>query len=87
MSTSTLETSRRVPRIGLNRAEVATSIGVCANTVDLMVKEGCLPPPRRWHSRKVWLISEIEAALQAWPEDGDIRDRGKDAGHDEWRAS
>lgn len=58
---------RSVPRIALNRTEVALAIGVSANTVDAMVKEGALPPARKWHSRKVWLVAEIEAALMEWP--------------------
>ena len=34
------------------RAEVAAAIGVSVNTVDLMVVEGFLPPPRRWPHRE-----------------------------------
>lgn len=66
---ATIDMSRSIPRLALNRSEVAISIGCSANTVDLMVKEGVLPPPRRWHSRKVWLVSEIMAAMEEWPED------------------
>lgn len=73
---------RSIPRLCLNRAEVAISIGVSPNTVDAMVREGCLPKPRKWHTRKVWLISEIEAALFEWPTD----EAGQDD-DDEWRAS
>ena len=32
---TTVDLSRNVPRLGLNRAEVAAAIGVSANTVDL----------------------------------------------------
>ena len=76
---------RPVPRIGLSRAEVALAIGVSGNTVDLMVSEGMLPAPRRWHTRKIWLVAEIEAALAAWPSEEDARQRPLDMS-DEWRA-
>lgn len=84
---ATVDISRNVPRLGLNRCEVALAIGVSVNTVDLMVTEGYLPKPRKWHSRKVWLVSEIEAAMSEWPEDGILK-RGEDADDGEdWRAS
>ncbi|MDO3434378.1 hypothetical protein QWJ46_16990 [Rhizobium sp. CBN3] len=81
--------SRIVPRLGLNRAEVALAIGFSVNSVDLMVAEGFLPKPRIWHSRKVWLVSEIEASMSEWPEDGLPLGKGeKDADDgDIWRAS
>ena len=62
---------RSVPRLGLNRAELALSIGVSVNTVDKMVHEGALPPPRKWHARKIWIVSEVEAAMLEWPQDSD----------------
>lgn len=76
---------RPVPRIGLSRAEVALAIGVSGNTVDLMVSEGVLPAPRRWHTRKIWLVAEIEAALAAWPTQDEARERPLETS-DEWRA-
>lgn len=84
--TAAVDFSRPVPRLGLNRAEVAIAIGVSVNTVDLMVEEGFLPPPRKWHSRKVWLVPEIVAAMAEWPEDG-ISSQGKDAGGEDWSMS
>ncbi|MCS0459485.1 hypothetical protein [Rhizobium favelukesii] len=86
---TTVDLSRNVPRLGLNRSEVALAIGVSANTVDLMVEEGFLPKPRKWHSRKVWLVAEIAAAMSEWPEDGIPKQRvDADADDsDEWRAS
>lgn len=63
-------TQRQIPRLALNRNELALAIGVSANSVDAMVKEGALPPPRKWHTRKLWLVSEIEAAMSDWPADG-----------------
>jgi predicted DNA-binding transcriptional regulator AlpA len=79
--------SRSVPRLGLNRAEVALSIGVSPNTVDLMVEEGYLPKPRKWHSRKLWLVAEIEAAMSEWPEDGILKQREDANDGDDWRAA
>lgn len=76
--------NRHIPRIALNRSEVALAIGVSTNTVDLMVKEGALPQPRKWHSRKIWIVAEIEAALTEWPVDGYV---GFDCDEDEWRAT
>jgi predicted DNA-binding transcriptional regulator AlpA len=72
--------SRLVPRIALNRTELALAIGVSVNTVDVMVKEGALPAPRRWHTRKLWLVSEVEAYMFEWPAEASQVD-------DEWRAA
>ena len=82
---NTVDLSRNVPRLGLNRLEVAQAIGVSANTVDLMVEEGFLPKPRKWHSRKVWLVSDVVAAMASWPEEG-IEQR-KEAGGEDWSMS
>lgn len=85
--TNTVDLARNVPRLGLNRAEVASAIGVSANTVDLMVEEGFLPKPRKWHTRKVWLVSDIVAAMSSWPEDGLAKTEGDVSGGNDWRAS
>lgn len=81
--------SQPVQRLALNRAEVAVAIGVSPNTIDAMVSEGFLPPPRRWHSRKVWLVSEITAAMLDWPEEGESNEKPGSgaAGGKSWRAS
>ncbi|MCX5517779.1 hypothetical protein OSH10_04975 [Kaistia defluvii] len=63
--------ARPLIRIALGRTEVAEAIGVSVASVDKMVREGALPPPRKWHSRKLWLVSEIEAYLSEWPLDDD----------------
>ncbi|MGN7770781.1 hypothetical protein [Phyllobacterium sp. 22552] len=76
------ETTRNIPRLGLNRTEVALAMGVAPNTVDAMVKEGALPPARIWHTRKFWRIAEIEAAMAEWPVDGE-----READVSSWRAS
>lgn len=72
----TVELSRPVPRLGLSRQEVALAIGVSPTTVDVMVKEGVLPPPRVWHTRKVWLVREVEAAMCDWPSSGEPEGSG-----------
>lgn len=84
--TNSVDLNRNVPRIGLNRLEVAMAIGVSANTVDAMVKEGYLPKPRKWHTRKVWLVSDLVAAMASWPEEGFTAGEDADDG-DDWRAS
>ncbi|WP_412033237.1 helix-turn-helix transcriptional regulator [Nitratireductor aquimarinus] len=57
-------------RLALSRPEVAIAIGVSTSSIDRMVSDGALPPPRIWHSRKLWLVSEVEAYLNEWPTDG-----------------
>lgn len=69
--TEKLALRRPIIRLALSRTEVAMSIGVSAGSVDQMVREGVLPPPRSWHSRKLWLVSEVEASLNEWPIDGE----------------
>lgn len=77
---------RPVPRIGLNRTELALALGISPNTLDEMVADGSLPPPRVWHSRKIWRIAEVEAAMSEWPQEGAPKE---DAGTppEGWRAS
>lgn len=70
-STKSLKKSSLGIRLALSRVDVALAIGVSASSVDQMVKEGALPPPRKWHSRKLWLVSEIEAYLNEWPVEGE----------------
>jgi len=59
---------RHIPRLGMNRAELSQSIRVSPNTIDEMVKDGFLPPPKVWHTRKIWIVSEVESAMIDWPE-------------------
>jgi len=63
---------RPIQRLALSRAEVALTIGVSVGSVDQMVAEGVLPPPRQWHSRKLWLVSEVEAHLNDLPMAGEF---------------
>jgi predicted DNA-binding transcriptional regulator AlpA len=64
---------RPLVRLALSRAELALAIGVGVGSVDHMVREGALPPPRKWHSRRLWLVSEVEAYMNEWPSAIDIR--------------
>jgi predicted DNA-binding transcriptional regulator AlpA len=81
-----LGSTRPVPRISLNRIEVALAIGVSPDSVDEMVAEGSLPQPRRWRKRKIWLVSEIEAALTELPQDGQTADPGAGSDNEDWNA-
>lgn len=72
MANSRVSDMRAIPRLGLNRVELALAIGVSPASVDLMVKEGALPPPRKWHTRKIFIVAEVEAALLDWPSDAPI---------------
>lgn len=69
--TKPLACHRPIVRLALSRTELALSIGVSTTSIDKMVTEGALPAPRKWHSRKLWLVSEVEAHLGEWPNDGD----------------
>jgi len=76
-------THRPVVRLALSRAEVALSIGVGVNTIDVMVAGGFLPPPRKWHSERLWLVSEVEAYLKAWPTEDEARSEGSPSAIDD----
>lgn len=65
-------------KFGLNREEVALSIGVSPTSVDAMVGDGSLPPARKWHKLRFWLAREIEAAMQEWPIVGHSQDEPSD---------
>lgn len=73
---------RNVPRLALSRPEVALAIGVSVSSVDIMVEEGALPRPRKWHSRKLWLVSDIEAHMNDWAVDGE--DNDSPSSFEEW---
>jgi predicted DNA-binding transcriptional regulator AlpA len=77
---------RPVPRLALNRTELAVAIGVSTDSVDAMVSEGALPRPRRWHKRKLWLVAEVEAFLTELPADGqdDARKAADPADEEDW---
>lgn len=71
---------RPIVRLALTRAELALSIGMSTSSIDKMVEEGVLPPPRRWHTRKIWVVSEVEAALLDLPIDDDASVNPRDGG-------
>lgn len=80
-----------IPRLALGRSELALSIGVSTGSIDVMVAEGVLPPPRRWHTRKLWIVSEVEAFLNDWPTEGSPKIshinepvERREAGQSEW---
>lgn len=60
---------RPIVRIALTKPEVALAIGVGVHAVDGLVAAGGLPPPRHWGDERLWLVSEVEAYLRAWPTD------------------
>ena len=60
-----------VPRISLSLDKVAIALDVSPNSVLRMVEEGRLPRPRVWHTRKLWRVVEIDAALAEWPTEGE----------------
>lgn len=62
-----MKPSRHIPRLGMNRVELSQSIGVSVDTIDRMVEDGFLPPPKKWHNRNIWVISEVEKAMLNWP--------------------
>lgn len=77
------------PRLALNRAELALSLGFCVNTIDVLVKDGRIPPPRRFNKRKIWLVHEVTAALTEWPSDGQPQANKQegDVENSEWSTS
>lgn len=75
---------RPVPSIGMKLHQVALALDVSPNTVLKMVEEGRLPPPRQWHSLRIWRTAEIDAALAEWPSDGEPVEAGGSA--EEWKA-
>jgi len=74
---------RPVERLALSRVEVAVAIEVSVGSVDKMVEEGFLPPPRQWHTRKIWLVSEVEAYLNGLPVAGD-KEQARISGRNPW---
>jgi predicted DNA-binding transcriptional regulator AlpA len=73
--TNKIADRRPIVRLALNKSELALSIGISTGSVDLMVEEGALPRPRMWHSRRLWLVSEVEAYLTALPVEGGDKPR------------
>ena len=53
--------------ITMGRVKLAEHLDVSPSTVDDLVREGRLPPPRKIKNRILWLRSEVEAAVNDWP--------------------
>ncbi|WP_162783750.1 helix-turn-helix transcriptional regulator [Devosia naphthalenivorans] len=49
----------------------AEVVGVSPTTFDRMVADGMMPNPRRIYSRRIWLRTEVEAAMHALVADGE----------------
>lgn len=83
---TSLSAARPVPRIALNRGELAMAIGFSTDEVDEMVMDGTLPKPRRRGRRKYWLVAEVEAALTDQPYEGETSRPGEAADEEDWTA-
>ncbi len=61
-----------VPR-GLRRAEAAAYIGVSPSTFDKMIRERCMPRPKRYRGVTIWDRLALDEALTCLPEDDDAK--------------
>lgn len=84
---TTLSASRPVPRIALNKSELAMAIGFSLNEIDQMIEDGALPKPRRRGRRRYWLTAEIEAALTDQPYEGEILKPGEASDDEDWEVT
>jgi prophage regulatory protein len=58
----------QTPPIMVDRAQAATALGIGERTLESLVAEGRLPPPRKISAQRVgWLWTELVAAAQALP--------------------
>ena len=55
---------------GLSRTQAAEYVGVSPNTFDAMVREGVMPRPRTFHSRKLYDRVELDQAFADLPVEG-----------------
>ena len=62
--------SRLAMVIGLRRFEAAAAVGVSATYFDGMVRAGVMPQPKIYRSKKIWVVDELAAALDALPREG-----------------
>lgn len=54
--------------LAVDRDTAALMVGaISTNTFDTRVREGTLPQPRQLGSRCVWLVRELEEALEGLP--------------------
>lgn len=52
---------------GLSREVAAEYFGVSASSFDLGVKDGTIPPPRKFRGRVIWDRLELDRAFEALP--------------------
>jgi len=78
--------SRPIPRFALNETELAIALGVGVSTVRDMVEAGRLPRPKLWGRRRLYLVTEIDAALLEWPTDGEEDGSQGATDDDRWSA-
>ena len=57
---------------GLSREQAAAYIGVGASLFDMMVKDGSMPGPKRYHTRTFWDRASLDEAFAALPGDGNV---------------
>ena len=68
-----------ISKFGLNRQEAAAYVGVSATKFDELVRTGTMPQPRLIGRRKVWIRTELEAALISLPVNDNERQNDWDA--------
>ena len=56
-----------LPPRGLSREEAAAYVGISASLLDVLVKDGRMPPPKRINARTVWDRLHVDAAFEAIP--------------------
>ena len=54
----------------LNREQAAEFVGLSPNTFDSLIASGSMPPPRHAGARRLWIIRELERALERIPKAG-----------------
>lgn len=57
-----------VPQLGVDREVAARMVGVGASLFQNMVADGRMPRPKAAGNRSIWLVTELQAALEALPE-------------------
>jgi predicted DNA-binding transcriptional regulator AlpA len=62
---------RSCPPRGLNRAQSAEYIGVSPALFDEMVRDGRMPPPVKFNSKKVWDREKLDQAFATHGEEED----------------
>lgn len=60
-----------LPPRGLSREQAAEYVGVSSSLFDVMVGDGSMPGPKRYHARTIWDRTGLDEAFSALPGDGD----------------